>query len=305
MVPPALQKISLKEVHESFSSNSREPVHEDQRLQIEELEEWRTHKPRTPDKLKLCQNKPNTSLNQLKVGDKVLLDAANPHIVTTTLNAEIPLTILSIFPFSMVEVSHPKFGTFKARPLIAGRCIDWDAIEQVQMAEAIRALLTTDPWKLVFGIIEPIYLELMMELYSTFHLQTVMTRYDDPSTVQFHLGGLILQLNVLEFGAALGLYMEEFREENELHALSRHKHFSPSKYWHTLAPSTASYNPIRSKASVFPPSLRYLHAILAHMITGRQERTSVVNTHNVYFLWCMSQWHIIDPAYFIDLAIQH
>ncbi|KAK5771249.1 hypothetical protein PVK06_047439 [Gossypium arboreum] len=59
------------------------------------------------------------------------------------------------------------------------------------------------------------------------------------------------------------------------------------------------------KASVLPPSLRYLHAILAHMITGRRETTGVVNTHDVYFLWCMSQGHVIDLAYFIALAIQH
>ncbi|KAK5835867.1 hypothetical protein PVK06_011581 [Gossypium arboreum] len=132
-----------------------------------------------------------------------------------------------------------------------------------------------------------------------------MTRYDDPGTVQFRLGGLIHQLSIPEFGATLGLYKEEFREENELHALSRHIHFSPSKCWHTLAPSTTSYNPSRSKASVLPPSLRYLHAILAHTITGRRERTGIVNTHDVNFLWCMSQGHVIDLAYFIALAIQH
>ncbi|PPR94398.1 hypothetical protein GOBAR_AA26271 [Gossypium barbadense] len=85
MVQPTLQKMSLKEAHESFSSNIRGPIHEDRRLQIEELDEWLMHKPRTPDKLKLRQNEPDTSPNQLKVGDKVLLDAADPHIVTTTL----------------------------------------------------------------------------------------------------------------------------------------------------------------------------------------------------------------------------
>ncbi|PPS18360.1 hypothetical protein GOBAR_AA02220 [Gossypium barbadense] len=113
MVQPTLQKMSLKEAHESFSGNSRGPVHEDRRLQIEELDEWRTHKPRTPEKPKLRQNEPDTSPNQLKVGDKVLLNTADPHIVTTTPNEEIPLTVLSIFPFGTVEVSHPKFGTFK------------------------------------------------------------------------------------------------------------------------------------------------------------------------------------------------
>ncbi|PPS03427.1 hypothetical protein GOBAR_AA17233 [Gossypium barbadense] len=171
------------------------------------------------------------------------------------------------------------------------------------MADAIRALLTTDPWELLFGIIEPTYLELTMELCSTFHLQTVMTRYDDLGTIQFFLGGLIHQLSVPEFGAALGLYTEDFKEENELHALSCHKHISTSKCWHTLAPITASYNPSCSKASVLPPSLRYLHVILAHTITGRQESTGVVNTHDVYFLWCMSQGHVIDLAYFITLLL--
>ncbi|PPR86267.1 hypothetical protein GOBAR_AA34425 [Gossypium barbadense] len=106
MVQPTLQEMSLKEVHEPLSSSSKGPIYEDRRLQIEELDEWRTHKPRTQDKPKLLQDKLNTFLNQLKVGDKVLLDAADPHIVTTKLNEEIPLTVLSIFPFGTVEVYH-------------------------------------------------------------------------------------------------------------------------------------------------------------------------------------------------------
>ncbi|PPS16048.1 hypothetical protein GOBAR_AA04532 [Gossypium barbadense] len=121
MVQPTLQKMSLKEARESFSSNSRGPVHEDRRLKIEELDEWQTHKPRTPNKLKLRQNEPDTSPNKLKVGDKDLLDAADPHIVTAILNKEIPLMVLSIFPFSTVEVSHPNFDTFKRHGQAHGR----------------------------------------------------------------------------------------------------------------------------------------------------------------------------------------
>ncbi|PPS14914.1 hypothetical protein GOBAR_AA05661 [Gossypium barbadense] len=99
--------------------------------------------------------------------------------------------------------------------------------EQVQLAEAIRALLTIDPWELYFGIIEPTYLEITMKLCSMFHLQTVMTNYDDLGTVQFRLDGLVRQLNVPKFGTALGLYTEEFKEENDLHALNCHIHRSP------------------------------------------------------------------------------
>ncbi|PPS16757.1 hypothetical protein GOBAR_AA03827 [Gossypium barbadense] len=147
-----------------------------------------------------------------------------------------------LLQFPLVPQEEP-FQILWARPLIAGSCIDWATIEQVHLADAVLALLTTDPWELFFGIIEPTYLELTMELCSIFPLQTVMTNYDDPGT--------------------------EFKEENDLTTLSRHIHFSPSKCWHTLAPSAASYNPSRSKASVLPPSLRYLHVILAHTITGR------------------------------------
>ncbi|PPS11794.1 hypothetical protein GOBAR_AA08838 [Gossypium barbadense] len=85
----------------------------ERRLQIEELDEWQTQKLRTLDKLKPSQDELNTSPNQLKVGDKVLLDAADPRITTSKPNEEIPLTVLSIFPYGTVEVIHPKFGTFK------------------------------------------------------------------------------------------------------------------------------------------------------------------------------------------------
>ncbi|PPR88168.1 hypothetical protein GOBAR_AA32523 [Gossypium barbadense] len=158
------EEMSLKEVHEPFSSNSRGPIHEERRLQIEELDEWRTHKLRTHDKPKLCQDELNTFPNQLKIGDKVLLDAADPHIVTTKPNEEIPLTVLSIFSIF-------SFGT----------------------------------------------------------VETVMTNYNDPDMAQFRIGGLVRQLSIPEFGTALGLYTEEFKEENNLDALNRHIHRSPSK----------------------------------------------------------------------------
>ena len=83
------------------------------------------------------------------------------------------------------------FQILWARPLELGHCIDWTALEQVQLADAIRALLTTDPWEVFFGIIEPTYLELTMKLCSTFHLQTVMTNYDDPGTVEFSQGRFV------------------------------------------------------------------------------------------------------------------
>ncbi|PPR95141.1 hypothetical protein GOBAR_AA25528 [Gossypium barbadense] len=113
MVKPSMQEIVLKNTYEPCSNNNKGPIYEERRLQIEELDEWRTQKLRTPNKPKPSQDKLNTSPNQLKVGDKVLLDAADPHTATFEPNEEIPITVLSIFPYGTVEVIHPKFGTFK------------------------------------------------------------------------------------------------------------------------------------------------------------------------------------------------
>ncbi|PPS18028.1 hypothetical protein GOBAR_AA02543 [Gossypium barbadense] len=102
-----------KNTYEPCSNNNKGPIYKERRLQIEELDEWQTQKLRTLDKPKLSQDELNTSLNQLKIGDKVLLDAADPRITTPEPNEEIPLTVLSIFPYGTVEVIYPKLGTFK------------------------------------------------------------------------------------------------------------------------------------------------------------------------------------------------
>ncbi|PPS16582.1 hypothetical protein GOBAR_AA03994 [Gossypium barbadense] len=102
-----------KNTPEPCSSNDKGPIYEERRLQVEELDEWRTQKPRSHDKPKLRHDEFNISPNQLKVGDKVILNVADPRIATSEPNGEILLTVLSIFPYDTIEVIHPKFSTFK------------------------------------------------------------------------------------------------------------------------------------------------------------------------------------------------
>ncbi|PPS19006.1 hypothetical protein GOBAR_AA01557 [Gossypium barbadense] len=122
------------------------------------------------------------------------------------------------------------FQILRARPLTTGHCIDWAAVEQVHLADVIRALLSTDPWEWFFAITEPTYLELTLELCSTFHLQVVMTNNNDPGTIHFRLGGLVSVMSVPEFEVALGLYTDEFMEEDDMNALPRNIYISPSLY---------------------------------------------------------------------------
>ncbi|KAK5845598.1 hypothetical protein PVK06_001792 [Gossypium arboreum] len=118
----------------------------------------------------------------------------------------------------------------------SGRCIDWATVEQVQLPDTIRALLTIDPWEQFFDITKPTYLELTLELCSTFHLQVVMTNNDDPGTIHFRIGGPVRAMSVPEFGVSLGLYTDEFMEEEDMNALPCNIHISPSLCWKALAP---------------------------------------------------------------------
>ncbi|KAK5793280.1 hypothetical protein PVK06_034422 [Gossypium arboreum] len=81
--------------------------------------------------------------------------------------------------------------------------------------------------------------------------------------------------------------------------------FTPTSTTPPRNVGSATYNPNRSKALALSPFLRYLHAILAHSLTGRRESTVVVTTHDAYFLWSMANGHIIDLAYFIAFTIPH
>ncbi|PPR98148.1 hypothetical protein GOBAR_AA22520 [Gossypium barbadense] len=95
--------------------------------------------------------------------------------------------------------------------------------------------------------------------------EVVMTNNDDPGTIHFRLGGLVHLISVPKFGVALGLYTDEFMEEEDMKALPRNIHISPSL----------------------------------------RESTSVVNTHDAYYLWCMANAHVTDLDYFIAFAIRH
>ncbi|PPR89913.1 hypothetical protein GOBAR_AA30771 [Gossypium barbadense] len=92
--------------------------HEERRLQIDELDEWRIHvkeKPRIQDEPKRLHDELKDGTNQVKVGDQVLLDKMDPRITTSELNANgaTSFTILNIFPLSTIEANHSKFDTFK------------------------------------------------------------------------------------------------------------------------------------------------------------------------------------------------
>ncbi|PPS03570.1 hypothetical protein GOBAR_AA17092 [Gossypium barbadense] len=255
VVTPFMQETISKNTYELCSNNNKRPIYEERRLQIKELDECQTQKSRTPDKSKLIQDKLNTSPNQIKVGDKVLLDAVDPYIGTPEPNEEIPLTVFNIFPYCTVEVIHPKFDIFKVNNTRLKPYVDKvDSRDEECTMPSSRGKKTVVP--------------------------ASKKRKGAASS-----SGPTMEIRHLFLQVPLG-------PQEELYQILR-------------ARPLATYDPSRSKVSALPPSLRYLHTILAHTLVGRRESTDVVTTHDTYFLWSMANGHIIDLAYFIALAIRH
>ncbi|PPS09394.1 hypothetical protein GOBAR_AA11250 [Gossypium barbadense] len=150
---------------------------------------------------------------------------------------------------------------------------------EVGLADEVRAFITTASWNRFFNIIEPTYMELTLEFCSTFYLQRVMSSHDEHGTITFRLGGLVRHMNVLEFGAVLGIYTDKFMGADNFLHLYRHIHYSPSCCWTVITASQIPYDASRSKATSLSPVLRYIHALLAHTLTARRESTGVTDRH--------------------------
>ncbi|PPD96224.1 hypothetical protein GOBAR_DD06720 [Gossypium barbadense] len=88
-------------------------------LQIDEQDEWRTHvkeKPKKHDEeLRRHHDKYVDATKQFKVKDNALLDKTDPRIATSELdtNGSNPFTVLNVFPYGTVKVTHSEFGIFK------------------------------------------------------------------------------------------------------------------------------------------------------------------------------------------------
>ncbi|PPS09463.1 hypothetical protein GOBAR_AA11174 [Gossypium barbadense] len=109
--------------------NKNITIYDERMLQIDKLDEWRTHvkeKLKEHDKeLERRHNEHMNVLNQFKVGDNVLLDKTDPRISISELdaNGSNPFTVLNIFPYGTVKVTHSEFDTFKTRK---SHTSEWD-----------------------------------------------------------------------------------------------------------------------------------------------------------------------------------
>ncbi|PPS04227.1 hypothetical protein GOBAR_AA16438 [Gossypium barbadense] len=204
-----------------YYNEENKDVHEERRLWREELDEWREHKPSTHDKPKLHKTSPIPLLINFSEGESSQVR----HFQGTLCRHQ-------------EEIRSRSYPQRDVGDRVLPRCV----------------------LQLKFGTQSLNFHKLRRRSYFRYYVhdpspQVMMMNNDDPGTIHFRLGGLVRSMSVPEFGVALGLYTDEFLEEEDMNALPRNNHISPSLCWKALAPLSSTYNPSRSKASDLPHSL--------------------------------------------------
>lgn len=110
-----------------------------------------------------------------------------------------------------------------------------------------------------------------------------------------------------EFSLNLGLYDDAFTRTLKYDALliERPAKESAESCWHHLS-TTSGYDPHRSKGTrLWSPVHRYIHHLLSHSLTGREDSTRVVSRRDFNYLLSMVVGFRLCLGYEIALAIHH
>ena len=98
---------------------------------------------------------------------------------------------------------------------MSNRYIHWPTLEELGIADRVRALIDQFGQIGFFGIQEVAYRELTLEFFSTYQLDKTINRLDAPQAVQFRLGGIHHHLSITKFGVLCGFYSEEYTQTTE------------------------------------------------------------------------------------------
>ncbi|GKB09151.1 hypothetical protein Tco_0837463 [Tanacetum coccineum] len=208
-----------------------------------------------------------------------------------------PNTIRSFlqFPNSSKEeirrMYQEKIAALRSRQIEPARTIDWELLEQFNLADEIRGLLGIEctkgevkikspEWGNLFSIVEPIYRELCLEFFATYQFNEKSRDYTDDKALTFRLGGLYRHCSVKEFGVRMGLYPQTLADNKSfLHFLkcgevAPAKDFNYARFWSRIAQSEYDISHIR-ESHISSPIHRILHRMISHSITGRKCAGSV------------------------------
>ncbi|GKE67739.1 hypothetical protein Tco_1521900 [Tanacetum coccineum] len=97
------------------------------------------------------------------------------------------------------------------RSIHSGDVVDWEFLTNKGLAQSFFNSINTDPfsgpqWVNLFQINEPIFRELVYELFASFEFDSSPCRYDLlHKGITFRLGGVEREMSLLELGWRVGL----------------------------------------------------------------------------------------------------
>ncbi|PPR99260.1 hypothetical protein GOBAR_AA21399 [Gossypium barbadense] len=242
---------NINELHPSSCINNG-AIHERRMLQIDELEEWRTY---DKEVQKQHHVESNERTNQFKVGDEVWLDKWTLKLPpqNSTLTERLLLRYSKSFHIELTARKRSFDSVIHRDHENTRYTITNTRGKSKALKRNYTSFIEYDPS--VLHHLQAHLLEAHLRVSTTFLVQQVMWVLDEPGTITFFLGRLVRHMSVLEFGATLGLYTEEFMTAEDFLHLHRHIYYSPSRCWVKLTGGLTNYDASRSKATHLSPAL--------------------------------------------------
>ncbi|PWA80942.1 protein ROOT HAIR DEFECTIVE 3 [Artemisia annua] len=171
-----------------------------------------------------------------------------------------------------------KLTELRSRQIEPARTIDWELLEQFNLADEIRGLLGIEytngevkikspEWGNLFSIVEPIYRELCLEFFATYQFNEKSRDYTNDKALTFRLGGSDHSCSVKEFGCG---------------EVAPAKNFNYARFWSTIGQGSYDITSLRA-SDIHSPIHRILHRMIAHTITGRKQ-TNRVTQMDLWYL---------------------
>ncbi|GKB63976.1 hypothetical protein Tco_0920162 [Tanacetum coccineum] len=175
--------------------------------------------------------------------------------------------------------------------------VDWEFLSNKGLAQSFFNSINTDTffgpqWVNLFQINEPIFCDLVHELFASFEFDASPCRYEPlHKGVRFRLGRVEREISLLELGWRVGLYSErESRDVATLSGLRRAEMVNSTRVTHLFWPSIGDdrFNVGNTKAkSIRDPRIKLAHRCIMMTITGRKETTNRVTKIDLFYLYCI------------------
>ncbi|KAJ9131079.1 hypothetical protein P3X46_033784, partial [Hevea brasiliensis] len=170
-----------------------------------------------------------------------------------------------------------------SRKISSTKYIDFSLLEQLGLQEEINGLLDSIGWTKFTQLQFSAYKDTTLEFLGSFKANLWPTDREDRGRIEFRLLGVDRVMNMDEFNAIFSFDSTGRQEIPRNYML-----YNNINFWDSIAPNTEPYNSSKSKSTgIASSALRYMHQFAAHTIMGCGDSLGVVNTSELFFLWCM------------------